>query len=108
MAPGIKTGGRKKGSLNRVQNDVRIAAQAYTGKCLEELARIATHGENETNRIVAIRELLDRGHGRIPQVEIQHIPSLTQIAIGPNAPGYGDGHDHTGSPPIQLDDFRRI
>ncbi len=65
--PGQKVGGRQKGTLNKVTADVRAAAQQYTEAALAELARIALNSESDQARVTAIKELLDRGHGRSPQ-----------------------------------------
>ena len=64
---GKKTGGRAKGSPNKVTADIKALAQAYTPAAMEELARLALNAENEGARISTIRELLDRGYGKPTQ-----------------------------------------
>ena len=64
---GRKTGGRLRGTPNKVTVELRDAAQAYTEAALAELARLATHARSEAARVAACRELLDRGHGRVSQ-----------------------------------------
>jgi len=64
---GAKTGGRQKGTSNKVTVELREAARAYTADALKELARLSTHAKSETARVAACRELLDRAHGRPPQ-----------------------------------------
>jgi hypothetical protein len=68
MAAGRKTGGRQKGSLNKATVDVKLAAQAFTTEAVETLANIMRTAESEAARVAAIKELLDRGHGKAKQV----------------------------------------
>lgn len=56
--------GRKPGAPNKVGADVRALAQVYTTDAIKELARLATDAESEQARVAAIKELLDRGHGK--------------------------------------------
>ncbi len=67
MAKGIKTGGRKPGTLNKATADVRALCTAYTAEAVRELYRLATKAESEQARVAAIKELLDRGFGRPAQ-----------------------------------------
>lgn len=67
MAAGLKTGGRSKGTPNKVNRDIKELASVYTDKALTILAHIMEHGEAEQARVSAARELLDRAHGRPPQ-----------------------------------------
>jgi hypothetical protein len=67
MAAGRKTGGRQKGSLNKATVDVKLAAQAFTTEAVETLANIMRTAESEAARVAAIKELLDRGHGKAKQ-----------------------------------------
>ena len=62
MAKGHKTGGRRKGTLNKATAEVRALAQEYTAACIDRLAEIAM-GDNLTSAVAACRELLNRGHG---------------------------------------------
>lgn len=74
--------GRPKGSLNKATADIREAAQVYTGEALEKLAEIMRAGESEAARVAAIRELLDRGHGKPRQsleVEADVKATITRI-----------------------------
>jgi hypothetical protein len=72
MAKGRKTGGRKMGTPNKVTADLQEVAQVYTAKAIEELAKLAgvvdgeAAAESEPARIAALKELLDRGHGKAP------------------------------------------
>lgn len=67
MPIGRKTGGRKKGSLNKATADVKLAAQKYTPAALKTLADIMKASESDPARVAAAKELLDRGHGKSPQ-----------------------------------------
>ena len=61
MAKGQKTGGRRKGTVNKSTAELRGAAQQYTMQALEVLAHVAQHGESESARVSAACALLDRG-----------------------------------------------
>jgi hypothetical protein len=65
--PGERRGGRQKGSLNKVTRDVKLLAQKHGPECIAGLAVLAKTAENETARIAAMRELLDRAYGRPAQ-----------------------------------------
>lgn len=68
MAKGIKTGGRKPGSTNKVGKDIRDLAQKHTKEALATLAEIM--GDKDAPaaaRAAAANHLLDRGHGKAPQ-----------------------------------------
>lgn len=59
--------GRPKGSANKQTLDVKELAQDYTEEALKALADIMRQGESEAARVAAIKELLDRGHGKAKQ-----------------------------------------
>jgi hypothetical protein len=63
-----KTGGRKKGTANRIGKDVRALAQAYTEEAIETLAAIMRdkHAPPQARALAADR-LLDRAWGKAPQ-----------------------------------------
>ena len=65
--PGERRGGREKGTPNRATSEIRVAAQLHADDALRELARIMKHGESETARIAACKEILDRAYGKSPQ-----------------------------------------
>jgi hypothetical protein len=71
LAPKRSTG-RPKGSLNRATAEVKKAAQKYTNKALKTLAKIMENGEQESARVAAAKELLDRGFGR-PSQSVEHM-----------------------------------
>ncbi len=64
---GKKTGGRKKGVPNKVNADLKAIAQRYTAEAIETLATIMRTSEGDAPRVGAIKEILDRGHGKSPQ-----------------------------------------
>jgi hypothetical protein len=59
-----KTGGRKKGTPNKVSTALQEAAQAYAPAALKTLNEICVGGESEAARVAAANSLLDRGHGK--------------------------------------------
>jgi len=63
-----KTGGRQKGTPNKVTADVRALAQDYGKEAIEKLAKLMADGESEQVQLAAARELLDRGYGKPTQV----------------------------------------
>lgn len=67
MAAGHKTGGRSKGTPNKVTRDLKELAGVHTNAALATLAHIMQHSEADQARVAAARELLDRAHGRAPQ-----------------------------------------
>lgn len=62
--------GRPKNAPNKATRDIKATAACYTVEAVHELAKLAglTPGspgaESEQARVSAIKELLDRGHGR--------------------------------------------
>jgi hypothetical protein len=67
MAAGRKTGGRQKGALNKATADVKAAAQQYTAEAVEALAAIMRDSDSDAAKVAAIKEILDRGHGKSKQ-----------------------------------------
>jgi hypothetical protein len=67
MALGKKTGGRTKGTPNKATADVKAAAQVYTSEAVESLAKIMRDSDSDAAKVAAIREILDRGHGKARQ-----------------------------------------
>lgn len=62
---GVRQGGREKGTPNKATRELRLAAQKYSKRCLLILYDIALKGDNDANRIAAVRELFDRGYGKV-------------------------------------------
>ena len=67
MAAGRKTGGRKKGTPNKATADIKALAQSYTDEAVMALAGIMRSSDSDAARVAAVKELLDRGHGKVPQ-----------------------------------------
>ncbi len=67
MAKRQKTGGRRKGTPNKVTAEIRDAAQQYTVEALEGLAQIARNSDSDAAKVAAWKAILDRGHGRPAQ-----------------------------------------
>jgi hypothetical protein len=65
---GAKTGGRKPGSLNKATSELKDLARVHTEAAVLELARLASGAQSEQARVAAIKELLDRGHGKATQL----------------------------------------
>jgi hypothetical protein len=62
-----KTGGRKKGTLNKATADLKVIASDYGYNALLEIVRLSTESENEQIRLSACKEILDRAYGKAPQ-----------------------------------------
>jgi hypothetical protein len=82
--------GRPKGVRNKATADVKALAGQYSEVAIKELARLATSAESEAARVSAIKELLDRAHGRPTQAvehsgvdgkAIKHVLELTDEAL---------------------------
>jgi len=70
MATGRKTGGRRKGTPNKVTAEIRAAFQLHGDELVAALLAL-TKSEDERVRLGAIQACLDRGWGRAVQgVEI--------------------------------------
>lgn len=88
MAKGVKTGGRKKGTPNKVTVDVKQLAQGFGGEAIDILASIARNNDAQpAARVAAVKEILDRGYGKAKQsIEVggedgDPIKSITEIRI---------------------------
>ena len=67
MAAGKKTGGRQRGTPNKITADIKALAAQYAPAAMIELARLALNSESDAARVAAIKELFDRGYGRPSQ-----------------------------------------
>ena len=61
--------GRKKGVPNKATAEIKALARESAPAAVKELVRLSTGAENETTRVAAIKELLDRGYGK-PQAGV--------------------------------------
>jgi hypothetical protein len=73
MAAGGKRegAGRKRGVPNKVNVEIRAAAQQHTAKAIAVIHELMLNGESEQVRLAAAKELIDRGHGKAPQ-SVEH------------------------------------
>ena len=62
----IKTGGRKLGTPNKVSRDVRRLAMTHANDAINALVGLMSESANETVRLQAAREILDRSCGKVP------------------------------------------
>ena len=73
MAAGKKTGGRKKGTPNKLTEEIRAIAEPYAKGAMREAARIAgllpkqKGSESDQARVAAINIILDRAYGKPKQ-----------------------------------------
>ncbi len=67
MAKRLKTGGRQKGTPNKATADLKKLAGKHGPAAIKAIRVLAETAENETTRLTAWRELLDRGYGRPAQ-----------------------------------------
>ena len=62
----VHPGGRPKGSVNKITQDVRDAARPYALLGIKQLATMAANTKiKPVDRIAAIKELLDRAFGKV-------------------------------------------
>ena len=66
-----KSGGRKKGTPNKVTKDAKRLANGYGKEAIKILVDIMRDGSSDQVRVSAAREVLDRAYGKAPQA-IQH------------------------------------
>jgi len=59
--------GRKPGVPNKTTAEVKALAQEFGPAAIAELARIAFKSQHAMARLSALKELLDRGYGKVPQ-----------------------------------------
>lgn len=92
-----KTGGRQKGSPNKLTADIKVLAQSFGEEAIKGLIEIARDGEApHAARVAAIKEVLDRGYGKAKQgIEMTGenggpVETITRIELVPLC---GDGTD---------------
>lgn len=64
---GTRIGGRQKGTPNKATADIKAVAQEYTAEAVEALATIMRNSDSDAAKVAAIKEILDRGHGKAKQ-----------------------------------------
>lgn len=66
---GAKTGGRTKGTPNKMTADVKEIAKGYGEEAIRLLVKMAQDdGVAPAARVAAIKEILDRGYGKSKQI----------------------------------------
>jgi hypothetical protein len=77
---GKRTGaGRPAGAPNKVNADLREAAQQYTSEALATLRTICNSGASEAARVAAASAILDRGHGKpAATAQVDVVAEVTQ------------------------------
>lgn len=76
----MKTGGRKPGVQNRVSREVRQAAMQHADEAIKALCDLMTGAQNESVRLAAAKELLDRSCGRTPDaIEVQRFENADAL-----------------------------
>lgn len=77
-----KTGGRKKGTPNKVTADLRAAAREYTTEGLAVLLDVMRASASDHARVAAVTEVLNRGWGRATQhVDVEGRVTLEQLVL---------------------------
>ena len=81
---GAKTGGRKAGTPNKANADLREAAQQFTADALQTLVDVMKdEWQPAAARISAATAILDRGHGK-PQMHTETTISNALVAFESN------------------------
>lgn len=81
-----KTGGRKKGTPNKVTADVKSVAQEYGQEAIKSLVEIMRGTDYPpAARVAASKEILDRAYGKAQQ-SVDH--SSTDGSMAPAGLGY--------------------
>lgn len=85
MAAGRKTGGRQKGSVNKVGADVRALARTFTEQAIATLAKALTKAPEWSARVNAAKILLERGWGA-PKQDVAVQQAIYVIGDRPLSP----------------------
>lgn len=59
--------GRKPGVPNKITADIKALAQQYGAEAVDTLVEIMRKPGNDTTRVAASKELIDRGYGKAIQ-----------------------------------------
>ena len=80
----MKTGGRKPGVQNKVSREVRALAILHADEAIEALISLMKGAQNESVRLSAAKELLDRGCGRpVDAKEVQQFERVDALRDQP-------------------------
>ena len=93
--PGEYRGGRKKGVPNKVTQTIREAAQKHGKSAIRTLVDLMNDGQNDSVKIQAAKELLDRGYGKsaiVADINVTHeIVDVTDAELANIATAGGPG-----------------
>jgi hypothetical protein len=64
IEPRSSFGGRRKGSKNKIYQDLKYHTKKYTEEALREILRIMRHAEKDSDRLAAATAILDRAWGK--------------------------------------------
>lgn len=103
---GPKTGGRLKGTANKVGADVRALAREYTEQAIETLAKAMTKAEEWSARVAAAKILLERGWGA-PKQDISVQQAVYVIGDRPLTPDEWAAKYAEREPPPRVESPRR-
>ena len=77
---GQKTGGRKRGSLNKKTIEAQAIARGYGKLAMDTLVKLCRDGTSDSIRLGASLALLDRGYGKPAQfIETKDATPLTDV-----------------------------
>ncbi len=86
MAKGKKTGGRQKGTPNKNTADLKEMAGKHGKEAIAAVLELARNGDNETIRLAAWRDLMDRGYGKPAQAIVGESGGAVQIIVSTGIP----------------------
>ncbi|MXV44345.1 hypothetical protein GS501_04700 [Saccharibacter sp. 17.LH.SD] len=76
--------GRKRTPSAKAATTMRTLAQKHGPTMIDALSDIALNGKSETARIAAIRELLDRGYGKVKAPQELPEPEESPLLSSPH------------------------
>lgn len=83
---------RTKGAKDKQTLDVKELAKDYTAEAVEALASIMRASESDAARVTAIKELLDRGHGKPKQsIDAEVSATVTELRRTVHDPRHPNG-----------------
>lgn len=78
-----KSGGRQPGSVNKATADIKALAQKHGEAAIKGLLSIAETSKQEATKVIAWKELLDRGYGKSSQaIDISGNVTITTMVNG--------------------------
>lgn len=98
---GTRIGGRQKGTPNKSTADIKALAQTYTSEAIDTLVALMRKAETESAQVAAVKELLDRGHGKAVQFSEAKIEHRTVARIPMPAETYEEWAEQHAPKPVQ-------